>query len=87
MAGYGIKRLWLIFKTETLMYQSNANLDEQILFGKITHLYEPTSRKMPLKGFVWESKIPRSILVHNLSISLKFTISVPERVLISIASK
>ena len=26
-----------IFKTEMLIYQSKANLDENILFGKITH--------------------------------------------------
>ena len=34
-------------------------------FGKITHLEDPTIRKMP-KGFVWESRIPCSILVYDL---------------------
>ena len=33
--------MWLIFKTEILINQSKAKLDEKILFGKITHLQDP----------------------------------------------
>ena len=32
--GYGIKIMDTIFKTKMLIYQSKANLDENILFGK-----------------------------------------------------
>ena len=32
-----INSMQSIFKTEMLIYQSRANLDENILFGKITH--------------------------------------------------
>ena len=40
-----------------LIYQSKANLDEKILFGKITHLKEPTIDhlailKMSLNGTI-----------------------------------
>ena len=43
--------MWLIFKTEILIYQFNANLDEKILFGKITRLVDPEMRKMLERGF------------------------------------
>ena len=36
--GYGMKSMWVMFKTNMLTYQSKANLDEKILFGKFTHL-------------------------------------------------
>ena len=38
LAGCVIKSMRPIFKTEMLIYQLKANLDERILFGKITHL-------------------------------------------------
>ena len=39
-----------IFKTEMLMYQSKANLDEKILFGNITNHSDPEIRKMLVRG-------------------------------------
>ena len=36
LAGCGIKSAWPIFKIETSIYQSKANLDVKILVGKIT---------------------------------------------------
>ena len=39
-----------IFKIEMLIYQSKANLDEKILFGKITHHLHPEIRKMWVNG-------------------------------------
>ena len=45
-AGYGIKCEWPIFKTEMLIYQSTANLEEKILFGKTTYDLDPKVRKM-----------------------------------------
>ena len=38
LGGYGMKSMWVIFKTNMLTYQSKANLDEKILFGKFTQL-------------------------------------------------
>ena len=38
LAGYEMYSMWPIFKDEMSIYQSKANLDEEILFGKITHL-------------------------------------------------
>ena len=35
-----------IFRTEMFMHQSKANLDEKILFVKITHQLDPEIRKM-----------------------------------------
>ena len=46
LAGCGIKSMRPIFKTEMLIYQSKANLDEAILFGKITHYVDLEIRKM-----------------------------------------
>ena len=38
--------MWAIFKTNMLTYQSKTNLDEKIIFGKITHHLDPEIRKM-----------------------------------------
>ena len=48
--GYEIKSLRPIFKTEMVINQSKANLDEKILFGKITHHLDPEIRKMQVRG-------------------------------------
>ena len=40
-----MKSMWVTFKT-TLTYQSKANLDEKILFAKITRHLDPEIRKM-----------------------------------------
>ena len=53
----------LIFKTEMLIYQSKANLDEKILFSKITHHSDPEIRKMLVNG-MFGNKAPHSILVR-----------------------
>ena len=50
LAGCEIKSMRPIFKTEMLIYQSKANLDEKILFGKITHHLDPEIRKMLVNG-------------------------------------
>ena len=42
--------MWPIFDTKMLIHQPRANLDEKILFGKITHLYDLTIRKMPIRS-------------------------------------
>ena len=43
----------LIFKTEILIYQSKANLDEKILFGKITHHLDLEIKKVMVNGKFW----------------------------------
>ena len=50
LVGSEIKSMLLIFKTEMLSYQSKANLDEETLFGKITHHLDPEIRKMLVKS-------------------------------------
>ena len=45
-----IKSIGPIFKTRALIYQSKANLDENILLGKITDYLDPEIRKMLVKG-------------------------------------
>ena len=50
LAGSGIKRMRPIFKTKMLIYHSVANLDEKILFGKITHHLGPEMGEMMVKG-------------------------------------
>ena len=41
-----MKSMWVIIKSNMLTYQSKANLDEKIFFGKITHHLDPEIRKM-----------------------------------------
>ena len=38
LASYGVKSMRPIFKTKMLIYQSKANLDQKIIFGKFTHI-------------------------------------------------
>ena len=52
---YAFDRLWnkkqvASIKTEMLIFQSKANLDKKILFGKITHLKDPTIKRMSVRG-------------------------------------
>ena len=60
-----IQRMRPIFKTEILICQSKAILDENILLGKITHLWDPEISKM-LARCLLGTKIPQSILVGHL---------------------
>ena len=54
LACHEMKCSWLIFKTKLLIFQSKANLDENILFGKITHHLVPEVRKMLVRGMFWK---------------------------------
>ena len=42
-----------IFKTKMVIYQSKADLDEKILFGKIIHHFDSESRKIPGGGHLY----------------------------------
>ena len=55
--------MWLILKTEMLIYQSKGNFDVKIFFGNITLLIYPEIRKV-LENM--GTKIPHSILVRDL---------------------
>ena len=65
--------MWQIFKTKMFIFQSKANLDEKILFGKITHLCDPTIRKMPVRGLHGNGKfqVPFWPMIY---VALKFTV-------------
>ena len=64
-----------IFKTKLLIYQSQTNLDEKILFGKITHLDDPTVRKMLVRGWYGnrEFHVPFWSMIR---VALKFALPV-----------
>ena len=51
---------------ELLIYQSKANLVEKILFSEITHFLDPDFRKKCWEGACFGTRIPYSILFHNL---------------------
>ena len=63
--GYEIKGMRPIFKTEMLIYQSKANLDETGLFSKITRHLDLGIRTMLVRG-MFEKRIPYPILGLNL---------------------
>ena len=48
-----------------LIFQSKANLDEKILFGKITHHLDPEILKSWYEA-CFGTRIPHSILVYDL---------------------
>ena len=61
-----------IFKTKNLIYQSKANLDENFFFK---HLYDPTIRKMHVKGF-HENREFHAPFWSMIYVALKFTLPV-----------
>ena len=63
--GCYIKSMQPIFKTKMFIYQSKANLDEKILFGKISDHLDPKIRKALVSACLG-TMIPHSILVYNL---------------------
>ena len=77
LAGNGTKSMLPIFKIEVLIYESKANLDQKILFGKITHLQDPTVRKMPVRGLygIRGFHVPFWSMIY---VALKFIWSVSE---------
>ena len=50
LVSYGEKSMRPIFKSKMLIYQSKANLDEKMLFGKIIHHLDPKIRKVLVRG-------------------------------------
>ena len=56
LAGWEVKNMRLISKTEMLIYQSKVNLDEKILSGKITHHLDPEIRNNGGKGHVLQQQ-------------------------------
>ena len=57
----------LIFKTEMFICQSKRNLEVKILFGKITQHLDLEMREVPERSCCMETRIPSSILVHDLT--------------------
>ena len=62
LGGNGMISMWPIFKTKLLIFHSNANLDEKILFDKITHHLDPEMRKY----WCLETQPSHSILLYDL---------------------
>ena len=60
-----MESMWPISKTEMLIYQSKANIYENILFREITHHLDQEIRKMLVKG-MFGNEDPHSILVNDL---------------------
>ena len=54
----------LIFEAKILIYQTTADSDEKISFWQNQTFVTPKNQKNASKGFI--SRIPRSILVHDL---------------------
>ena len=76
LANHEIKCTWLIFKTRSLIYQSQANLHEKILFGKITHLDDPIIRKMPARSVEDGDEKFHVPFWSMIYVALKFTLLV-----------
>ena len=66
-----------IFKIELLIYQSKANLDEKILFDKITHHLNPEIRKMLVRG-LYGNRILHVPFWSMIYVALKFKLQVSE---------
>ena len=49
LLDYEVKSMRPIFKTEMLIYQSKANLDEKTLLAIITNQLDPEIGKMPIR--------------------------------------
>ena len=58
LAGCEIKSTRPMFKTEMFINQSKANLDEKVLFGKITNHLDPEIRKMLRRSMLDKVKNP-----------------------------
>ena len=75
LVGCYIKSIGPIFKTELLIYQSKANLDEKILFDKVTHHLDPKMRKMPVRG-LYGNRIFHVPFWSMIYVVLMFTLQV-----------
>ena len=73
LVGCYIKSMGPIFKTELLIYQSQANLDEKLLFDKITHHLDIEIRKMPVRG-LYGNQIFHVPFWSMIYVALKFTL-------------
>ena len=65
--GAALESMWLMFKTRMFIYQSKANLDEKISFGKITHHLDPE------RGLYGNLNVPFWSMIY---VAFKFTLSI-----------
>ena len=77
LAGYGIKGMRSVFKTEMLIYKSKANLDEKIFLIKSLVSKTPKISKMSVRGLYGTPKlhVPLWSIIYEAT---KFTLSVSE---------
>ena len=71
--GSYVRGMGPIFKTELLIYLSKANLDEKILFDKITHYLDPGIRKMLVRN-LYGNRIFHGPLWSMIYVAFKFTL-------------
>ena len=62
-----------IFKTELLIHQSKANLDEKLLLDEIAHLLNIEIRKVPVRG-LYGNRIFHVPFWSMIYVALKFTL-------------
>ena len=63
--------MWLIFKAKMLSYHSETILDENIFFGKSTHLSNSKIMKMPVWGLYGKQGF-HGLFWSMIYLSLKF---------------
>ena len=68
LAGYGIKSMWPIFKTEMLIFQSKANFNEKSLFT----IWTKKLGKRWQEACLGRTRIPHSILAHDFFVHIKY---------------
>ena len=71
LVGCEITNMRQIFKAEVFIYQSKANLDEKILFGKIAHHLGPEIRKMQVNSRFGNQDSTFHLVHHLLAIEIK----------------
>ena len=77
LEGCEIKSMRPIFETKMLIYQSKANLDGKVLFGKITLLEDPKIRDMPVRGLYGNREFHIQFW-SRIYVAIKLTLSVSE---------
>ena len=69
-----------IFKTDMLIYQSKANLDDKTLFSKITHHLDPDIRKMLVRGMSGNELVHDLLVIEVKILFMKLTLRAKEQI-------
>ena len=74
LAGCEMESMTAIFKTDMLIYQSKANLDDKTLFSKITHHLDPDIRKMLVRGMSGNELVHDLLVIEVKILFMKLTL-------------